>query len=1100
MSILIRPAFAILPGVGARSDAKRFHLDRRVPPVRHTADAASLAELAKFKKSHNARWKVRYDARTGALSMLRGGQLASGRPGAPEVVARSFLQEQATLTGVDATTLSVLRQNSAFGQNHILFSQSYRGLPVEFARVKVHLNKDNAVVGFESSYEPNLNLPTNPSISLEQAALAVQKDCGSRPQGGSLVILGSRALGKPSLAWKFEARGRRSSWTYYVDAQTGAVLFRTSNREFVCGQAGTVNGYVYMIDPSSSGLSLQPFANEKIYVGDASTYTLTDANGDYCTAPGRQGKISAQLQGQYVNVANYLGPGAHYDNGGMGWASQPLTASSPHPYPNNADLSSTMTVTASTMPIVAVAPVFTNFQMGAVTANQLAGGEGGDITDDDETAVLDADGHFMGSYVGDLTQNGSLTGAIAPGTTLSLLLRSNSSGQSYGYDMGSVLYLTLGGAAGYVPGPTNIPGAISSFTWTQTGLTYRNLHSEISLYYHLNAAHDYLVGDVDGSGAANLDGPAPAMALLPPSVINAFYDPEYNVIAFGDLNDTVPSDAFADDATVPHHEFTHYMVNQIMPIVNFGESGALSEANADYFSATELNDPGIGAWVVYSLAYQYSTAYGTPLRQLDDQNACPNSPCEVLSNGSWVGEIHADSVYLSQALWDVRKNLIKSLNSYADGVSCADRLEFQAWFYYPESFAEIEQALLDVDQTGGPGGGQLQSKGGVACNASSYINTYFALHAIDFLGVDANSGFQTALDVSTTPTVTATIGTTGQTNFYTFGSAAGMISISMTLPVSPDGANGGYYSGYMLTLYDDQNNQLAQAIPAINGFNDIGNMCASADCTTSQQIVTLSYNATEAEQYYLEVSGGPTLDGSISGVNNPLPYTLSFSYPQAQATAAALINASFDNDTISFSANVGAFPAGKPLYSFDCSGANGYVQLRDQAQNVMEQTQTNEPGSLLACASGGVTNGTVSGSVTIQPGFAARYPAVGTVYVEVFASSTLHDVVSLGLSNPINLATNQTSFSAWNNVFDPLRGQHATIKYQIQQSGHVTIRLYTLSGRLVTTLLDNNLPAGEGSIDWAGQNSAGSTVASGVYIAHIDGPGISQTQKIIVVK
>jgi flagellar hook assembly protein FlgD len=108
--------------------------------------------------------------------------------------------------------------------------------------------------------------------------------------------------------------------------------------------------------------------------------------------------------------------------------------------------------------------------------------------------------------------------------------------------------------------------------------------------------------------------------------------------------------------------------------------------------------------------------------------------------------------------------------------------------------------------------------------------------------------------------------------------------------------------------------------------------------------------------------------------------------------------------------------------------------------------------------------------------------------------------ISLGLSQALNLSTNRSHLSAWNNVFNPLKGQKATIKYEIQSAGHVTIKLYTLSGTLISTLLDGDFSAGKGSVDWDGRNLISNTVASGIYLVHMKGPGISKTQKIAVVK
>ncbi|MBI3289715.1 MAG: hypothetical protein HYZ74_09385, partial [Elusimicrobia bacterium] len=49
-------------------------------------------------------------------------------------------------------------------------------------------------------------------------------------------------------------------------------------------------------------------------------------------------------------------------------------------------------------------------------------------------------------------------------------------------------------------------------------------------------------------------------------------------------------------------------------------------------------------------------------------------------------------------------------------------------------------------------------------------------------------------------------------------------------------------------------------------------------------------------------------------------------------------------------------------------------------------------------------------------------------------------------------------------------------------------------------LLDEDVAAGKGSVDWGGKNLNGATVASGIYVVRIDGPGIHKTQKIAIIK
>jgi hypothetical protein len=236
-------------------------------------------------------------------------------------------------------------------------------------------------------------------------------------------------------------------------------------------------------------------------------------------------------------------------------------------------------------------------------------------------------------------------------------------------------------------------------------------------------------------------------------------------------------------------------------------------------------------------------------------------------------------------------------------------------------------------------------------------------------------------------------------------------------------------------------------------------------------------------------------------------YRVLLRYPESGVFPAGIVNAVYDADQINFSVNVASFTRTQNM-SF------AYAQLRDQALTVLTPTQTNNAPSFMVFVSSAGAYGQIRGSVRIVPGFASRFPAVGNVFLEVFGYNILQSTnttggvpgfpgipQSLGLSNPIDLVANATSFTAYNNILKPGLGHKATFKFSISKGGHVTLRLYTMSGVFITTLIDGDYPPGSASVDWYGRNSAGNTVASGVYLAHINGPsGLDDNQKVVVVK
>lgn len=86
------------------------------------------------------------------------------------------------------------------------------------------------------------------------------------------------------------------------------------------------------------------------------------------------------------------------------------------------------------------------------------------------------------------------------------------------------------------------------------------------------------------------------------------------------------------------------------------------------------------------------------------------------------------------------------------------------------------------------------------------------------------------------------------------------------------------------------------------------------------------------------------------------------------------------------------------------------------------------------------------------------------------------------------------------NPFIPSKYPKTIINYEIKQPSQVTIKLYTFSGRLVKTLVDEGKPSGFWSVEWDGRNKDGEDVASGIYFYHIESDGLSDTKKLVIIR
>ncbi len=82
------------------------------------------------------------------------------------------------------------------------------------------------------------------------------------------------------------------------------------------------------------------------------------------------------------------------------------------------------------------------------------------------------------------------------------------------------------------------------------------------------------------------------------------------------------------------------------------------------------------------------------------------------------------------------------------------------------------------------------------------------------------------------------------------------------------------------------------------------------------------------------------------------------------------------------------------------------------------------------------------------------------------------------------------------NPFNPV----TKIAYSISEAGPVTIEVYNIAGRVVRTLLNNELDPGSGYVMWNGTDDSGEKCASGVYFYRIQAPGFEDSNKMVMLK
>ncbi len=82
---------------------------------------------------------------------------------------------------------------------------------------------------------------------------------------------------------------------------------------------------------------------------------------------------------------------------------------------------------------------------------------------------------------------------------------------------------------------------------------------------------------------------------------------------------------------------------------------------------------------------------------------------------------------------------------------------------------------------------------------------------------------------------------------------------------------------------------------------------------------------------------------------------------------------------------------------------------------------------------------------------------------------------------------------------NPAKGEKLIIGFRATGPGAVRARIFDNRGRLVRELSAADGTQG-GSLQWDGRDSGGNVVSSGIYLVHVDGPGIDMTKRTVILK
>ncbi len=105
-------------------------------------------------------------------------------------------------------------------------------------------------------------------------------------------------------------------------------------------------------------------------------------------------------------------------------------------------------------------------------------------------------------------------------------------------------------------------------------------------------------------------------------------------------------------------------------------------------------------------------------------------------------------------------------------------------------------------------------------------------------------------------------------------------------------------------------------------------------------------------------------------------------------------------------------------------------------------------------------------------------------------SGTANASIQDAIPTEVNLSQN------YPNPFNPT----TRIDYSVVSDGNVTLNIYDITGRLVSTLVDGYVDSGYHSVMWNGLDSNGKMVAAGIYFYSLQSETSSMTRKMVYMK
>jgi len=104
--------------------------------------------------------------------------------------------------------------------------------------------------------------------------------------------------------------------------------------------------------------------------------------------------------------------------------------------------------------------------------------------------------------------------------------------------------------------------------------------------------------------------------------------------------------------------------------------------------------------------------------------------------------------------------------------------------------------------------------------------------------------------------------------------------------------------------------------------------------------------------------------------------------------------------------------------------------------------------------------------------------------------------VSLSSAHDASLPSTFSLEQNYPNPFNPT----TSIDFGLPVASHVRLVVYNMLGQQVTSVIDDDMPAGQHTVTWDGNNDTGGQVATGIYFYRLEADGFKETKKMMLLK